>query len=135
MARSKKAVEGVQQILSAAKQITKRLEAGVARGLKIGGLFLQRKSMEIVPVDQGNLRASSFTRASGRGFNTEVRVGYTAEYAVYVHENLDAAHGAEYNAKYGEGLRGNNQQAKFLEQPARQYAAQIGDLVREEAKV
>jgi hypothetical protein len=68
-----------------------------------------------------------------------VVVGYTAAYAVYVHENLEAAHGAAYNAKHaaeisagktkssktkkgwkGATSRGPNQQAKFLEQPARE---------------
>jgi hypothetical protein len=34
----------------------------VAQALLLGGLFLQRKSQEIVPVDTGNLRASAFTR-------------------------------------------------------------------------
>src|SRR5208283_1222248 len=100
-----------------------------------------------------------------------VIVGYTANYAVYVHENLEAAHGQAYNIKYAakiaEGLakkgkavkadlfgqlaagkisnaeyqrrlsriknfkrgvkaqwkyRGAGQQAKFLEQPARELS-------------
>lgn len=68
-----------------------------------------------------------------------VVVGYTAAYAVYVHENLEVKHGSDYNAWHGEEIsagktksgktkkgwkgktsRGPNQQAKFLEQPARQ---------------
>ena len=70
-----------------------------------------------------------------------VVVGYTAAYAVYVHENLEARHGSDYNAWYGEDIsagktksgktkkgwkgktsRGPNQQAKFLEQPARELS-------------
>lgn len=46
-----------------------------------------------------------------------VVVGFTAQYAVYVHENLEAFHPVG--------------QAKFLEQPARQYAREIGRMVRE----
>jgi len=34
----------------------------MAQALLLGGLFLQRKSQEIVPVDTGSLRASAFTR-------------------------------------------------------------------------
>ncbi len=43
--------------------------------------------------------------------NCEVRVGYTAEYAVYVHENLEAHHPVG--------------QAKFLEQPLREMISEL----------
>lgn len=45
-----------------------------------------------------------------------VAVGYTAEYGIYVHENLQAYH------KVG--------QAKFLEQPARENAKEYGQAAR-----
>jgi hypothetical protein len=98
--------------------------------------------------------------------NVSVIVGYTAGYAIYVHENLEARHGAAWNAAYitqkmGVDKKGNakvtygwtaeavakgyhlkadgtakkptpknpNQQAKYLEQPARMYAREIGDIV------
>jgi hypothetical protein len=34
----------------------------LVQGLLLGGLFLQRESQKIVPVDTGNLKASAFTR-------------------------------------------------------------------------
>ena len=55
--------------------------------------------------DTGNLRGSAFTRATGNGFETIVTVGYTASYAIYVHENLNSFHAIG--------------QAKFLEEPIR----------------
>jgi hypothetical protein len=57
-------------------------------------------------------------RESRRKNNGDVIVGYAASYALFVHENLDAAHGEEFNKKHGRG-RGPNQQAKFLETPFR----------------
>ena len=54
--------------------------------------------------------------AKARGANVSVVVGYTAAYAVYVHENLEARH------KSGK-------QAKFLEQPARDNAKQIAGAI------
>ena len=64
--------------------------------------------------------------------HTAVRVGYTANYALFVHENLEAAHGAAFNAKHAaeiaagtEHSRGDNQQAKFLETPFRQLRPQL----------
>jgi len=47
--------------------------------------------------------------------NPSVIVGYTANYAVYVHENLNVAH------KVG--------QAKFLEQPLRELSDELAGLI------
>lgn len=91
-------------------------------GLKRAGLFLQRESMQVVPVDTGNLRASAFTMCIGD--NTEavqVQVGYSAAYALYVHENLDARHKA-------------GKTAKFLEAPLRENLDEIKAIVREAVK-
>ena len=78
-----------------------------------------------------------------------VIVGYSAAYAIYVHEDMSKTHGAAYNTKYAseikEGLtktgkvkkgwkgktdRGSNQQAKFLEQPAREMGGPGGELAQ-----
>lgn len=65
--------------------------------------------------------------ASVKGDNTSVIVGFSTGYAVFVHENLEALHGAAYNAAYADQIasgamhdRGPRQQAKYLEQPARE---------------
>lgn len=52
---------------------------------------------------------------------TSVKVGYTAQYAVYVHENLEANHP-------------NGGQAKFLEQPAREMREELGAGVRRDMR-
>lgn len=49
------------------------------------------------------------------GFGSDVIVGYEANYAVHVHENLQAHH--------------ENGQAKFLEQPAREKRPQITEII------
>lgn len=50
-----------------------------------------------------------------KGFGASVIVGYTQAYAIYVHENLEAHHPVG--------------QAKFLEQPAREEADKLGEIV------
>jgi hypothetical protein len=72
--------------------------------------------------------------------NESVVVGYTAAYALYVHEDLEKTHGAEYNEKHAEEIaagapdRGEQQQAKFLERPAREFAAEIGGIITRSCK-
>lgn len=115
---------------------------GIAVGLKAAGLHLQRRSQYFVPVETGILKESAFTRASGSSQYTVVRVGYTASYAIYVHENMNAAHGAEYNKKYGrvlksgkhEKLRAPQQQAKFLERPAREERSEMLAIIESRIK-
>ncbi len=130
-------LKGLSQVLENFKGAKSSIEADIARGLKKAGLFLQRESQQIVPVDQGNLRGSAFTRSTGHGSSVDVTVGYTAEYAVFVHEDMEARHGKEFNAAYGGGdekLRGENQQAKFLEKPAREKRTEILHIVEAETK-
>jgi hypothetical protein len=95
------------------KGIGKRVE----RGLKNGALFLQRQSTKVVPIDKNVLRPSVNTRnVGGEGFKTDMVVSYTTEYAVYVHEDL--------NAQHKEG-----KQAKFLEGPARDNKKEIFQII------
>lgn len=49
--------------------------------------------------------------------NTSVIVGYTQNYALYVHENLEARHAP-------------GKQAKYLEGPARRLAGTLGGMIR-----
>lgn len=117
-------------------------ERQVAANLLKAGYFLQRESMKIVPVHTGVLRASANTRAIGNGLDREVRVGYGTNYALRVHEDLEAAHGTDFNTKHAERiaaapagdkywfLRGPNQQAKYLEQPIREKWDRLRQIVR-----
>ena len=94
---------------------------GTATGLKQAGLFLQRESQLVVPVQLGNLKNSAYTRARGQGFTTVVRVGYTAGYAIYVHEDMNARHNP-------------GQTAKFLQRPAREKRSEILRLIAMKAR-
>jgi hypothetical protein len=139
---------GADKLRKALATAQKRHEKGIERGLKKAGLYLQRMSMLIVPVQFGILRASAFTRHTGRGFQTEVRVGYTAAYAVFVHENPRAAHGKEFNEKHADKIaaargparkvwfnRGPNQQYKYLEKPLREGRNKMAQIVIDEARL
>jgi len=141
-------VVGKEEIAKALRAANVTMGSAVRRGLKRAGLYLQRKSQEIVPVHKGNLKASAGTRATGTGWNTDVVVFYTAAYAVYVHERTDVAHGKEFNIKHADEIasahtpaqrkvwfnRGENQQAKFLETPARTEKPMLLKIITGEAQ-
>jgi hypothetical protein len=160
--------------LYAAPQVIWKLKSGwktkteqeiatrLGRGLSAAGLYLQRESQKIVPVQTGNLKNSAFTRRFGLGVKIDVIVGYTAVYAAFVHEDLTKAHGKEFNVKHAAELahtgkltkagnwsptlragtaaggmfpRGENQQAKFLEKPAREQRLTLFKIIREVASL
>lgn len=131
-------VEGLNKILTNLKELPLAQGAigkGVERGLKKSGLLIFRDAQKEVPVDTGNLKGSGFTRKlEGAGSTTKVGVGYTAAYAIKVHEDLSVAHGRAYNRKHADDIaagllssRGENQKAKFLEDPAKRLR---GDVLR-----
>lgn len=112
-------MSGMSKVLSNLRKSSIVIGAHTEIGLKKAGLFLQRESQQVVPVDEGNLKAGAGTRnIGGAGFLVDIIVFYLAIYAVYVHENLDA--------KHSEG-----QQAKFLEGPARINRTKLLEIVKE----
>lgn len=93
-------------------------------------------------------KLASLEKKSREQHDVSVVVGYDAAYAIFVHEDLEAAHGSAYNQKYAEEIaagktksgrkkrgwkgktsRGPNQQAKFLEKPAREMAKELGSMI------
>ena len=101
-------IQSVKTVLANLRRRENMFANAVGQGLKLCGLFVQRESQQIVPVDTGNLKAGAFTRSVGTGFGTTVTVGYVAAYAMIVHEDLTKAHGKEYNAKYAHLMKGSD---------------------------
>lgn len=150
-------LKGVQTVIDNLRKADKRFANGVAAGLKEAGRYLLTKSRSYVPVHTGNLKGSAFIRSRGTGFKTIVAVGYTAAYAPFVHENVDALHGKEFNEAYADKIaaharvsrktgklswpkktmwfpRGENQQAKFLEKPMKEERRTILGIISRRAK-
>ena len=145
-------VTGVESVIKKLRATHPPLVKKARIGCKRAGLVLQAASQKICPVQFGNLKASAFTRDVSTLNNVDVIVGYTATYAVYVHENLNAKHGKEFNMAYSEQIsrggssknkkrhrtwfnRGENQQAKFLEKPAREMRAELLAIIYSSVKM
>ncbi|GLI51348.1 hypothetical protein TSYNTROOL_14340 [Tepidanaerobacter syntrophicus] len=108
-------------------ELTKKLNKSISKisdtvqdALLDCGNDLQQKSVDITPVDTGALRSSAFTEADRQGKNPGVVVGFEEEYAIYVHENLEAHHTVG--------------QAKFLEQPLQENTDKYVGYVRDKVQ-
>jgi hypothetical protein len=129
----------MEEVLKNLEKTKNKLAIRAAQGLKLAGLYLQGQSQKVTPVEHGPLKASAFTRATGSGFRTEVEVGYTAFYAIYVHEAVDMK--LKGLPRTGEGHIGfywdpqNRAQAKFLEEPFRRLKPKLISIVKKRARV
>ena len=90
----------------------------IDRGLLIGGLLVQRGAQGLTPVLTGNLRSGAFTESVAP---LHVVVGFQADYAIFVHENMEAAHSVG--------------QAKFLEKSVVKNKKRVLALLKKEASI
>ena len=88
----------------------------IGQNLIKAGYYIQRESMKVVPILTGNLRGSAFTRFTGTGLQTRVQVGYTAAYALFVHEIIENAHGSEFKTKHADKIARLNGKRKVAVQ-------------------
>ncbi len=72
---------------------------------------------EIDGIDAVRARLEEIQQRAAEAKSTTIVVGFTQNYAIYVHENLHAFH------RFGK--------AKYLEDPARELATELADIVAE----
>lgn len=114
-------IEGLAGLVKRMAEATARKQKAFQRGCLKAARMVQRESQKIVPVDTGALKNSAFTRQVGKGSLSETYVGYTAAYAIYVHERTDLQH------KPGKT-------AKFLERPIRRLKKAIRAVIEAEVR-
>ena len=134
--------EGADQIRERLERYQSALGRALENGLLKAGETLQRDSQERVPVNTGHLKASAFTRLDGAGLNSNVLVGYTADYALFVHEavgmKLKGQPRARGTRPGGKGWRGRywdpqgRAQPKFLEGPAYELRGTMFGIIQRE---
>jgi hypothetical protein len=101
-------------------------EVRAIRGRNIAGLaeaaaLIKQESQKKTPVDHGNLKASHYIATGGTVEEPQAQVYLTADYAVYVHENMESYH------PIGE--------AKFLQNAVLENRADILEIIRSHLKV
>jgi hypothetical protein len=147
-------VKGINAVVNRWSRANKGIGRKVAGALGAGGRFLLKESKKIVPTETGDLAKSGYVKNIGKrsGFDAEIIVGYTASHAGIVHEVMDAAHGKDFNAKHAAYIawiqangtatqkrvwkpRRAEEQAKFLEIPAKTKRRQILKIIARKAKI
>ena len=79
-------ITGQKEVLRNLNRAITKIEGNTFKGMLAAGLFVQGESDEIVPQKLGGLINSSFTSVGRIGKRIVARVGYTVNYAGFVHE-------------------------------------------------
>lgn len=130
-------LKGTRKVIGNLNAEIKKIENRSAKGLTVAALRLRRASQQKTPVDEGNLRASAFTETFRTSRGPAVVVGYTAEYAPWVHEMPGTLKGQPRPKKAGSSAdRGKfwdpqgKAEPKFLEKAAAENHKEILEDIR-----
>ena len=83
----------MERVLINLNREIKGIENRSMQGLIESSIIVRRdmdQTPPLIPVDTGNLRASWFTTPVRKGTQQGLMVGFNANYAVFVHENVGA---------------------------------------------
>ena len=117
-------VDGLDDLNRQLRALAKESPRAVERAAFAGGLKIQGYAQENVPVEYGNLQGSAYTQKIPLG----AEVGFSAEYAIYVHENMEQTLKGEPRPS-GLGTYWNPGGPKFLERAVNENGDEIVDIV------
>ena len=126
-------LEGLETVMSNLNARVAEIGGGTMAGLMAAGLQVQGTAQKRVPVEYGNLRQSAYTRKA-QANEFAVEVGFSAAYAVFVHENMDQKLKGKPRPS-GLGVYwGPEGQPKFLESAVRDETSNILNIIVSYAK-
>lgn len=118
-------VNGVEELNRALRRLGGEVTAAVEAAAFAAGLVIQGKAQDNTPVEYGNLRASAYTKRIPKG----AQVGFTSEYALFVHENMEQKlEGLPRSS--GLGTYWNPGGPKFLERGVNENLHELDSIIR-----
>jgi len=98
---TRKGVRGAAEVFKKLKAYEKDVRHALGFALQEEGQAIMAESVRECPVEYGNLRASHYVSPHEvRGNDVKVTLSYGTEYAVHVHENLNAKHAAPTKSRF-----------------------------------
>ena len=126
MAGKKVKLKGMNKVMKNLNKEIQKIGGRCMKGLLLASIHVRRdmeKTPPLIPIDTGNLRASWFSNSFYEGGNPVVRLGFSASYAIFVHENV----GATFQ-RPGSG-------AKFFESALKRNTETILQIIRDNAEI
>ena len=90
-------LQGLQKTLLNVNKQTSKIKNKTKEGMISAGLHIEAEAKRNTPIDTGNLRASGYTTwDTAPGSALAVEIGFTAHYAIHVHEIKKNYHGGDW---------------------------------------
>lgn len=93
-------LEGMKELMHNINKELESIKGRTAKGMILAAIHVRRdmdKTEPKIPVDTGKLRASWFAENVKGRHGPAVLMGFSANYAVWVHENLESKNKKEIN--------------------------------------
>jgi hypothetical protein len=113
----------------ALRRIARQSVEACEAGAYAAGLMIQKEAQDRTPVEYGNLQGSAYTQRIPKG----AQVGFTAEYALFVHENMEMKLEGLPRPS-GLGTYWNPGGPKFLERAVSENTQEIMDMILAQAE-
>lgn len=121
----------LDEVLNKLNKEIQGIKGNTRRGAFKAAKHLEVRAVDLAPKEYSTLANSSFSKPSARG----ALVGFTAEYALFVHENMEQKLKGSPRPS-GLGVYwGPDGQPKFLETPMKEDRKIILEIMRKEARV
>ena len=139
-------IKGEKEIAAAMRKFINAEITQLRKGVQKAGMFIMGEAQQLTPVDAGILRASAFYSTDIMMGRVRGRVGYTAEYAPWVHEMPMKLKGqpradfgktrddTTFGGGTGKGFYWDSGENKFLQKAYARNTTQIINIIAEEAK-
>ena len=128
MAKTAKEIKSFQTVMSNLNKEIKQIEGLTTQGLLFAAIHIRRdmdKTPPLIPVDKGFLRASWFITPIHHKTKPRVIMGFTARYAVHVHEMVGS------NVQW----KRPNSGPKFFESAIKRNHKKILDILKRHARI
>jgi hypothetical protein len=125
-------IKGMDIMLSNLNKEIKNIEGRIMKGLIESAIIIRRSMDEVpplIPVDTDNLRGFWFTETIKDEKLIGLVMGFSANYAIFVHEMLDSVNGKKIN--WGRPNSG----AKFLEASLKRNTELILKTIRDNVEI
>lgn len=113
-----------RDIEAALRRIARESVEACEAGAYAAGLMIQGEAQDRTPVEYGNLQGSAYTQRIPKG----AQVGFTSEYALFVHENMEMKLEGLPRPS-GLGTYWNPGGPKFLERAVTENTQEIVDMI------
>lgn len=129
-------IEGMDRAMKSLNKEVKGIVGKTSAGMRAGALIVQREAQKRTPTDTGNLKGSAYTEVRDEFGRIIAEVGFTAAYALFVHENREQKlKGQPRSSGSGKGTYWETGEPGFLTNALREKQNEVVRQIIARAKV